>query len=261
MLALALWQLATGEHDTMTALAGRLFDGLTPPPRVSGLERIPPTAPFVALFNHYESPRAAAWWGALLIDRCITGQRRAEPRRVRWLMASEWWYPAGFGRLVKQPLTRLLFRRLAHIYGLVLVPPVIPGDLTRGQGLAGVREALALTRGPEPQLVGLAPEGHGGPDGTLRRPPPGVGSFLLLLTHGTVPCLPIGWFDEAGAITIRFGAPLVLDAPRAASRDERDRQAAAQAMTALARLLPERLRGEFGQAATCSRESLEVSLE
>jgi 1-acyl-sn-glycerol-3-phosphate acyltransferase len=246
VLAPLLWHLLSGQPGALSALADHLFAGMTPPPRILRPEFIPPESPFVIVFNHYESPTAASWWGPLLISRAITAQRTRAPYEPRWLMAREWWYPPGLGRLVKQPLTYLLFVRLAQAYGFVLVPPVLSGGLTRGEGVAGVRHALALTRGPNPQLVGLAPEGHTGPGGALKEPPQGTGLFLLLLTHEAIPCLPVAWYENAArGLTIQFGEPFQLSVPRIKDRHARDRAAATQALTAIASLLPARLWGAY----------------
>jgi hypothetical protein len=267
-LANLLWDMARGAPAPLTAIEERLFAEMTPAPVVSGKAWIPPDSPFVAIFNHYESEHVAAWWGPFLMTGVIAENTVRSPKSelyrahreeggyptpsgegripVQWLMAREWWYPGGFGRLVKQPLTRLLFARLAQVYGFVRVPPVLDGDLTRGEGVAGVRQALALTRGENPPVVGLAPEGHGGKGGTLKEPPSGAGLFLLHLTHERIPLLPIGWYeDEAGRLTIRFGSPFQLLLTRMSGRHSRDRAAATQAMTAIGRLLPDRLWGTY----------------
>ncbi|MGB8648760.1 MAG: hypothetical protein WCF84_26215 [Anaerolineae bacterium] len=241
-----LWHLLTGRPVTISAIAANLFQGLVPPARVQGTEWIPPDSPFVVLINHYENPQVAAWWAPALVTRIVAERRKSEPREVHWVMASAWSYPGGFGRYVKQPLTKLLFQRIAQVLGLVLVPPVLEGDPNRGQGVTGVRQALSLTRGPTPRLIGIAPEGHAGPGGQLKAPPPGAGLFLLLLTHDTIPCLPVGWYqDEQNGITIRFGAPFQLQAPRSKDREARDHAAAAQAMVEIGKLLPERLGGVY----------------
>ena len=221
------------------------FAGVSPPPRIIDAELIPSEQPFLAIFNHYESARAAAWWGPLLISGAIAARRTREPREVRWIMAREWWYPRGLGRWVKQPFTRVAFARLAQVYGLVLVPPILEGFTTRGEGMSGVRHALALTRGKTPALVGLAPEGRTGPGASLCEPPPGAGLFLLLLTHDTLPCVPVGIYEEGATLILRFGAPFQLTVPRTPDRDLRDRAAATQAMLAIGRLLPERLLGAY----------------
>lgn len=232
---------------------------MTPAPRISGDDLIPKASPFIVVFNHYESPRIPAWWGPFLMTRVIETRRTRERHAdaspvgpvsdqtpVHWLMAREWWYPGGLGRLVKQPLTRLFYARLARVYGFITVPPVLDGDLYRGEGVSGVRKALALTRGDHPAVVGLAPEGNSGPNGALKRPASGTGLFLILLTHEKIPMLPIGWFeDQDGALTIQFGAPFQLRLQRMKDRHERDRLAATEVMIAIGRLLPEGLWGEF----------------
>jgi hypothetical protein len=246
VIASVIWHLARGAPASITPIERQLLAGLIRPPRVKGDELIPPESPFVAIFNHYESPRVAAWWGPLVMTRVIAEHRLGEPRQVRWIIAREWWYPSGFGRAVKQSLTRLLFARLAQVYGFILVPPVLSGDLTRGEGVEGIRRALALTRGGAPALVGLAPEGNTGPGGALQEPPSGVGLFLLLLTHDKIPLLPIGWYeDECGVLAINFGAPFQLQVPKMNDRRARNHAAATQAMTAIGRLLPERLWGAY----------------
>ncbi len=244
--ARALWQLARGRHARISTVTQALFAGFKLPVRVLDAERIPEGTPFVLILNHYENPRVAAWWGALLVDRIVTSRRTREPREMRWVMAQEWAYPSGLGRYIKQPASRLLFARVSQVYGTIRVPPILDGDPTRGQGVEGVRHALALTRGPLPQLVAIAPEGHAGPRGQLKEPPPGAGLFLLLLTHDTIPCLPVGWYaDERDSITIRFGSPFHLSVPRSKDREARDRAAATVAMLAIGRLLPEYLWGAY----------------
>ncbi len=241
-----LWQILRGSPARLSSVGARLFENTSPSPRVMGTELIPCETPFVAIFNHYESSRAAAWWGPLLMSRVIAAERTREPKQVRWVMAREWWYPRGLGRAFKQPLTHALFARLAQVYGLVLVPPILEGHTTRGQGAVAVRRALTLTRGEHPALVGIAPEGRTGPNAALTEPPPGAGLFLLLLTHNALPCLPVGWYeDEQNTINIRFGAPFEINSSRAHDRAARDRAAVTEAMRALAKILPEKFRGAY----------------
>ncbi len=241
-----LSHLATGRPVGISSVAINLFQDVVHPPRILGAGSIPET-PFVLVFNHYESSRAAAWWGPLLMGRVIAEHRAHEPREVRFVMAREWAY-SGWAHYIKEPLTHALFARLAQVYGLILVPPVLDGDPNRGEGVGGVRQALALTRGANPQLIGIAPEGHTGPEGMLKEPPQGAGLFLLLLTHDTIPCFPVGWWDEPDrTITIKFGSPFQLTIPRIKDRQERDRMAATRVMVEIGKLLPERLWGAYRQ--------------
>jgi hypothetical protein len=242
-----VWHLTTGKPTVLSEVAARLFDGMTPTPRIIGDENIPPDSSFIVIFNHYESSSAAAWWGPLLVARAIAARRTLPPYEVNWIMAREWWYPGGFGRAVKQPFTHALFARLARVFGLILVPPILKEPATtRGEGVAGVRHALEMMRHKPTPLIGLAPEGRTGPDARLCEPPSGTGIFLSLLAHHHLPLLPVAWYQEDGKVMLHFGSPFTLRETRGA-RDERDRAAATEAMLAIARLLPETLRGGFSR--------------
>ncbi len=226
--------------------AALLLKNVRPAPRVLGAENIPPEAPFVLVVNHYDRPGLGAWWGASVILCAVAARRTREPRDVHFIYAHEWWYPRGFGRWVKQPLTRWFFGRIAKTYGMITLPPVL--EQYRGQGIRGIRHALALTHSENAQLVGIAPEGRTGATLSLCEPPAGAGLFLLMLTHDTIPCLPVGIFEDALlTLTVNFGAPFQLCAPRDLTRQERDRQAARQVMVEIGRLLPERMWGVYRQ--------------
>lgn len=241
-----VWHLVSGRPVRFGRLAETATAGFTPAPKIYGAEFIPPVSPFIVVLNHYESSRSAAWWGPLILNGVIEHARTAGPRTVRWVLAREWWYPRGIGRAIKQPATRLFLARAAQVFDFVVVPPILTGDLTRGEGVEGVRHALALTRGPLPQIVGIAPEGRGGPGGTLAVPPQGAGIFLSLLSHGAVPFLPVGWYDEEDrTITAHFGPPFMLKDVPPADRHKRDCAAAAQVMIEIGHLLPERLWGVY----------------
>ena len=90
-----LYHLFTGAPASLSATATHLFDAVTPPPRILGADLIPRTGPFILIFNHYESTRAAAWWGPLLMARALAAQRMDAPRELRVVMTREWWYPPG----------------------------------------------------------------------------------------------------------------------------------------------------------------------
>ena len=226
--------------------AALLLKGAHPAPRVLNADNIPPDSPFILVVNHYDRPGLGAWWGIAPLLCAIATQRACEPREVHMAMAREWWYPGGFGRAVKQPFTRWLFGRIAKAYGTITLPPVI--DEYHGTGALAIRRSLALTRGDNPQLIGLAPEGRTGHNQTLCEPPVGAGLFLLLLAHDVIPCLPAGIFeDDARVLTVNFGTPFYQRVPRHLPREVRDREAARQVMVAIGRLLPERMWGVFSQ--------------
>jgi 1-acyl-sn-glycerol-3-phosphate acyltransferase len=223
-----------------------LLRGAHPAPRVLTPENIPIASPFVLTLNHYDRPGLGAWWSTAVIATTIAARRTRAAHEVRFAMAREWWYPRGVGKFIKQPLSHWFFGQISKTYGTILLPPALDSGEFRGQATAAIRGALALTRGKNPELIGIAPEGQTGAGFALRHPPPGAGLFLLLLTHDKIPILPTGVFEgDDCALTVRFGAPFALCAASASSRAERDAQAARQVMTAIGKLLPEKMWGAY----------------
>ena len=114
--------------------AALLLRGAKPAPRLLNIEYIPPVQPFVLTVNHYDRPGLAAWWAAAAIICAIAAHRTVEPRDIHMAMAREWWYPSGFGRFVKQPLTHWFFGQIAKAYGTIRLPPVLGDNQFQGEG-------------------------------------------------------------------------------------------------------------------------------
>ncbi len=241
-----LVRLALGGPSSLCADTAALLQGASPPPRALNPQHIPASQPFVLTFNHYDRPGLGAWWGAGAMAQAVAARRTGAPREIHLAMAREWWYPTGFGKWIKQPLTRWFFGQLGKAYGLIRLPPVLGHDEFRGEGAWAIRQALTLTRRDPPELIGIAPEGATGAGLALCTPPHGAGLFLLLLTRDRIPILPAGIFeDEAQTLTVNFGAPYQLAVPRALPRAARDCQAARQVMVAIGKLLPARMWGVY----------------
>jgi 1-acyl-sn-glycerol-3-phosphate acyltransferase len=234
-----------GQKSSVERDSKLLLRGANPPPRVSNADNIPTQSSFILTVNHYDRPGLAAWWGAATII-CAVASRRDGHDGVHFAIAREWWYAGGLGRAIKQPLTRWFFARIANAYDMIPLPPVLGNNAFRGQGALAVRHAVAWTRGEDPRIVGLAPEGRTGDNLSLCNPPTGAGLLLLLLAHDALPILPAGIYeDESQTLTVNFGSPYVLSVPRDLSRQLRDEQAARRAMVEIGRLLPERMWGVF----------------
>src|SRR5512135_2412085 len=92
--------------------AALLLRGANPRPRALNTHNIPSETPFVLTVNHYDHPGLGSWWGAATLFCAIAERRPNAPRLVHFAMAREWWYPHGFGKLVKQPLTHWAFGQL-----------------------------------------------------------------------------------------------------------------------------------------------------
>lgn len=241
-LALPFFLALVGKPRSLSHDLGLLLQGARPTPRALGIENIPPASPFIVVINHYDRPGLGAWWGAAIVVTSVAARRTHEPREVHFMMAREWWYPSGFGRWIKQPITRWAFGQLAKTYGLVALPPVV--EHYRGTAAYAIRRALTLTRGDNPQLVGLAPEGTTGQGLALCEPPIGNGLFLTMLAHDKIPFLPVGLYEEDTLIA-KFGKPFELHVPHALPREQRDREIARQVMTHIGALLPEKMWGVY----------------
>ena len=170
------------------------------------------------------------------------------------MMAREWHYASGFNHWVTQPLSRWLFGQFAKTYGGIGLPPALDLAAYRGQGATTIRHALALIHADPPALIAVSPEGNTGPNCGLCQPPHGAGLMLTLLTHDTIPFLPVGIFeDDDQVINVNFGAPFKINVSRRLSKEERDCEAARQVMIQIGKLLPERMWGIYRQDIQANR--------
>jgi 1-acyl-sn-glycerol-3-phosphate acyltransferase len=209
-----------------------------PQPRILDDHYIPSEGPFILAANHYERPGLKVFWGGMLASYAVA-QRRTKDKAVRWLMTSEW-YNYRIGPLpVPVWLLRWLFRRIAYVYDLVVVPRSVERAVGRAAAMRSILQVLDRQREP----IGLFPEGVGG--GTLIEPQPGTGAFLLSLSQRGISILPAGVFEEEGALTVRFGPASKIDIPTQAEKGDRDRLAREQVMVNIGRLLPRSLWGAY----------------
>ncbi|GBD14194.1 hypothetical protein HRbin25_00063 [bacterium HR25] len=215
--------------------AGAVLASVRLPTRIVGEEHIPASGPFVLIANHYDRPGLRVFWGGMLLTWAVWRRRGDAPR---WLMTSEW-YNFRLGPVPVPPaVLRWVFRRLARVYSLVIVPR--PQERAAGRA-AAMRAIMEVVR-KDGQPIALFPEGTG--HGTLILPPEGVGALLLGLSERGVPTLPAGLYEEGGTLVARFGPPLLVQAT-AQDREERYRQARDEAMMAIGRLLPRALWGVY----------------
>jgi len=212
---------------------------LSPPLAVLGCEHIPRGGPCLLVFNHYHRPGFGAWWLALALAATV-------PAEIHFIMTNELTFPGRWYGWAGRPLSRLLLGRAARMYGFTSMPPMPPRPRDVAGRAAAVREALAFATANPQAVIGLSPEGGDAPGGALAWPPPGAGRFISLLAARGFPLVPVGCYEEAGAFCLRFGAASRLEV-RGGTAAARDREAARQVMTRIARQLPERLRGPFTQ--------------
>ncbi len=236
---------------TVDALIGRrrsfrmdaraCIERLKPALRVLGRENIPPVGPCLLTHNHYYRPGFHVWWVAFAVATVV-------PEDVHFTIANEFTYPGKWYEPLGRDGSRWLLERIARTYGLSTMPPMPPRPKDTEHRAASVRALLAYARSHPQGIMALAPEGGDQPGGILAWPPAGIGRFIGLLTSGGMPVVPVGAYEEAGCFCLSFGEPYQLSVPRGLSADEKDRHAAEIVMRAMARQLPSRLRGAFGEA-------------
>jgi len=215
---------------------------LEPPLRLLSAQHVPTAGPCLITFNHYYRPGFDAWWMALAIAATA-------PAEVHFIMTGELTYPGKWYAPLGRVLSRALLRRLSKIYAFTSMPPMPPRPKDVQARARSVRAALAYAQEHPQAILGLAPEGGDQPGGVLNWPPSGAGRFLVRLEEAGFPILPVGTYEEAGEFCLHFGEPFRMHPPRGATREERDLTAARTVMTAIARLVPAPLRGEFDTAS------------
>ena len=90
----------------------------------------------------------------------------------------------------------------------------------------------------------MAPEGRDFPKGVLGWPPPGTKRLLVQLGRFVDHFVHVGVYEGNDQLVINFGEPIKITNLDHISMDL-ENEISRQMMQAIARLLPERLRGEF----------------
>jgi hypothetical protein len=238
LLAAFARDLILGRRRSFARDGRVMLDGNPHPRQITGSEHIPRTGSFVVVMNHYSRRGLRPYHCAFAVSATVA-EARPDGTEIRWAFASEM-YGQRFVRVpIPLWLVRWVFRRVALVYDLIIVPR--REQLVAGRAMALRRFWRALDGGP----VGLTPETVG--QGVLVAPPPGAGLLLARLA-GRAPLLPVGtWEDDAGALHVRFGAPFTLALRDGASREARDEEARTQTMVAIGGLMPRVWWGAYEQ--------------
>jgi len=211
------------------------------PRRIEGLGNVVTDRPCIVAMNHYSRAGLRPYHCAFAVSAAMASVRPGQPE-VRWVFTSEY-----LGRRIGPApiplwLIRWVFRRVAVVYGFVVLAR--REALVMGRAAALRRIAKLLEAAP----IGLTPEGLRA-TGTLVQPPRGSGAFLASIGGRGAPLQPVGvWEEDDGTLVIRFGEPFPLDVPADVPRAERDRAASDQVMAAIAWLLPPAYRGAYASA-------------
>jgi len=218
------------------------------PRRVHGLENVPREGTFVAVMNHYDRDGLHPYHCAMMVNALVQARRPGD--EIRWAFTSEL-----LGRRIGPfpiplSLIRWVFRRIAKVYGFVVMPR--REELVLGRAAAMRSLLRVLDEAP----VGITPEARG--SGRLVEPPRGSGLFLLALARRGVPFLPVAVWEEGTTLVFRFGPPFRLSVPEGLPREQADRLVRERVMTAIGLLLPPDWWGEYAEAIARARAAPEA---
>jgi hypothetical protein len=249
------WGLAAsilfGTHRSFRCDGQSCLGRLRPPLRVLGEENIPAAGPCIITFNHYYRPGFNAWWMSLALAATV-------PVEIHFVMTGELTFPGKWYAPLGMSGSRWLLRRISQTYGFTTMPPMPPRPKDIEKRAYSVRAVLSYARAHPRAILGLAPEGGDQPGGILNWPAPGAGRFISLLAcpdqnkdaahhrliHG-FSIIPAGVYEETGSLHLNFGKAYDLALPPGLPANEKDHRVAEIVMSAIARQLPERLRGVF----------------
>lgn len=213
--------------------------GIFPPPVICGEENLPARGPCLIVLNHYYRPGYDAWWTALAISALT-------PFEIHWVMTGAFTYPGQRRERVLKPVSQWALSRVGRVYGFTNMPAMPPDPRELDQRTRAVRQVVNFAQRSKDPVIGLAPEGRDILTGQLGDPPSGSGRFMAHLAGLEMPFLPVGIFENEGALHIRFGAAYVLTAPEGLSAAEIDRTVNQAVMGSIAALLPVKMRGTYG---------------
>jgi long-chain acyl-CoA synthetase len=176
--------------------------------RVTGVERLPETRPFLITPNH------VSFLDALTIAAALP-----------WRQLGHVYWSGGVLRLFSGPLARL-FSRAMHLF---------PVDSRHPD--AALETAVRVLRSGN--ILVWFPEGWRSPDGSLQRFLPGIGQLLISSGAPAVPTYIAGTFEalprerripKFSRITVTFGRPEAVASLRASSTGRTDEERVANGL-------------------------------
>jgi hypothetical protein len=238
LLMRILLDMMLGRHRSFGCDAQLLAEGVDPPPVIEGEWPTMNAEKWVLAANHFSRPGFSALWIAVALAAAC-------PVDLHWMMTSAWVYPDFWRRNSFTPLSTAILRRLASCYGFTSMPPMPPRSSDTMARAQAVNAVLRRVREPSFHALAWTPEGRDSADGKLIHPPPGAGRFLRLLATANLHLLPIGIFEDRGALHLKLGracSPFRLQQMASANDDL---PWAEVVMRAIAACLPPEMRGAY----------------
>jgi 1-acyl-sn-glycerol-3-phosphate acyltransferase len=205
-----------GTQRDLLDFTHQIVSRMNPPPLVEGLDNLPESSKFVLTANHYQRKGLWILHVAAALSQAIANRYPsvADPP-VRWMVTANW-PPIRLGSWTIASPGDWLLPRVAH--ALHCYPVTFAGSNPRftARTIRRILTDAATMQSP----LGIFPEGVAGSASELGPPLPGVDRLLQQLAKRGLPIVPALVSENAGRLTLKFGAPepadVVLDSPDAA---------------------------------------------
>jgi len=216
--------------------AQRITRRIFPPPIILNTDQLSKANTCLVTMNHYSRPGFLVIWAAAALSTAL-------PRSPIWLMTSAWTKRGrGWDRL-RTKLTKVLFLRIAEIYGFVTMPPMPPVQEETTERALSIRKLIEMLHSYPNAILCMAPEGRDFLESKLGIPYAGTGKLIVWLVKNLKRIQPVGVYEDNGTLIINFGNAYFLDQDKNPQLD--DEMVIDIVMRKIGSLLPERLRGAY----------------
>ena len=193
--------LFKNEKRRITSDSVRAISGVFPPIQVVDEKNIPNEGPSLVTLNHYSRAGFSIVWAALGISAQL-------PEKHLWLMTNAWTNRTRGVDQLRTGITRVLFRKLADIYGFITTPPALDELAERA---LSIRKLMRFIQENPQTILCIAPEGQDFEYDKFGQPPEGTGKFISQIQKQLKQIIPVGVWEENGRLILKFGEPYTLD--------------------------------------------------
>jgi hypothetical protein len=172
--------------------------------QVIGEKTIPNEGPGLVTLNHYSRPGFSIVWAALGISAQL-------PDEHLWLMTNAWTNRTQGIDQLHTGITRVLFKRLARMYGLITTPPMPPAMDEITKRTLSIRRLMRFIHENSETILYIAPEGQDFKYRKLGKLHEGIGKFIFQMQKKLEQIIPVGVWEENGRLILQFGESYTLD--------------------------------------------------
>ena len=187
--------LLRNKKRCITSDAVRAISGVLPPIQVINEKNIPVAGPGLVTLNHYSRPGFSIVWAVLGISAQL-------PEKHLWLMTNAWTNRTRGVDQLRTRITRILFNRLAGMYGFITTPPMPPAPAELAERTISIRKLMRFIRENPETILCIAPEGQDIEHCKVGKPPEGTGKFIFQIQKHLEQIIPVGVWEENGRLIL-----------------------------------------------------------